>query len=142
MKDKAAQAERERQARNDAAGKTDRVGDTEIYDSEILQIEKVLAALKESGYHKQVNLERFERQIIERFEDIGFVVSVNWYETNVKDTYMPEVEIVRRTEAMAFDRGQQRHEIINDILETGQKGTIKMSPTEYREATAHKRHSH
>lgn len=130
----------ERQARSDEAGKTDRVDATEVYDSEVLAIEKVMLSLRQYAGHRSIDLDSFDRQIQERFAEIGFRVDVHWHETNQADVYMPEVNIVGRTERRGFDREQQRHEIVNDILGTGQKGTIKVDPSQIKAASGGHRH--
>lgn len=96
----------------------------DILDSEVLQIEKVLNLLKTRSALPR-NYEDFSREIKERFQDIGFVVDVVWYHTNVDGVKMPEIVIKARTERKVFDRDQMVHEVTSDILGFGEGGVIK-----------------
>ena len=96
----------------------------DLYDSEILQIEKVLAKLKEKAQH-QVNYQHFQDEIKERFAEIGFRVDVSWWETNVDGLRQPEITIQARMERHTFDRDRMTHEVTNDILDLGEGGVIK-----------------
>lgn len=105
----------------------------DIADSEILEIEKVLTTLNQRARDKQRNFADFEREIRERFEDIGFVVTVSWYEFGregqvgaVPGAAMPEVTISGRCERKPFDHDRQVHEVTHNILGLpGQEGVIK-----------------
>lgn len=97
----------------------------DVLDSEILEIEKVLNTLKARSRGQMRNYDDFQREIKERFAEIGFVVDVVWYETNLAEVKMPEIVIKGRTEAKAFDRDKMVHEVTSDILGTGQGGVIK-----------------
>lgn len=135
--------EQQRRARLDAEGRTEVVSPTEIYDSEVLAIEKVLMALRQYAEdHGSVDVDAFDKQITDRFNDIGFTVSVDWHATNARKVYMPDITITGRTDPIAFDREQQRHEIVHDLLERGEGGTIKMTKDDLAaiEAAGHHRH--
>jgi hypothetical protein len=105
----------------------------DIADSEILGIERVLTALRQRAEDKNLNFTAFEREIRERFEDIGFVVTVSWFEFGrpgqagaVPNAAMPEITIVDRCERKPFDHDRQVHEVTNNILGLpGQGGVIK-----------------
>ncbi len=113
-------------ARKQAAPAQDDVTKTaDVLDSEILQIEKVMEVLKARSQNQMRNLDDFQREIKERFQDIGFIVDVVWYETNLADVKMPEIVIKGRTEAKAFDRDKMTHEVTSDILGLGDGGVIK-----------------
>jgi hypothetical protein len=107
----------------------------DIADSEILGIERVLATLNREAADKSHNFEAFEREIRERFQDIGFVVTVSWYEFGrqgqvgaVPNAAMPEITIVDRCERKPFDHDRQVHEVTNNILGLpGQEGVIRTS---------------
>lgn len=105
----------------------------DIADSEVLEIERVLTTLNQRAKDKQRNFADFEREIRERFEDVGFVVTVSWYEFGregqvgaVPGAAMPEITIVDRCERKPFDHDRQVHEVTNNILGLpGQEGVIK-----------------
>lgn len=138
-----AKVDAERRARLDREGRSEKVSATELYDTEVLQIEKVIRSLRQYATdHGVVDYDAYDRQIKDRFNDIGFDVTVNWYETDQRDVKMPEIQIVGRTDAIAFDREQQRHEIISDVLERGEGGTIKMSKDDLAAAEAAGHHKH
>ena len=140
---KARVEEQQRQARLDAEGRTDHVSPTEIYDSEVIKIESVLQALRRyANDHGTQDVDAFDRQITNRFNDIGFRVSTNWHNTNAEKVYMPEITITGRTDAVSFDREQQRHEIVNDLLERGEGGTIKMTKADMEAIDAAGHHKH
>lgn len=117
----------------------------ELYDSDILVVEKVLNIVKERAQSGSRDYDAFDREIKERFHDAGYVVDVKWYSTNVKDVYSPDIEIVGRTDRQgAFDHDKMQHEVVEDILELGSKGKISvtsdmMKQVEETEA-AHKKH--
>ena len=96
----------------------------DLYDSEIIKIEKVMMILRNRSTSAR-NYEDFSREIKERFQDIGLVVDVVWYETNVTGVLMPEIVVKARTEAKVFDRDQMTHEVTSDLLGLGEGGVIK-----------------
>lgn len=93
-------------------------------DSEILEIQRVHRELEGRTY-KRHNLDSFQREIVERFGQIGWKVDVKWFSTNVAGTYIPQVDIVDRIETKEFDHDQMAHEVQNDILGLGEGGLIK-----------------
>lgn len=97
----------------------------EVYDTEILAIEKVLDVLKTRAENRR-NRGEFDREIKERFHHIGFIVDVKWWHTNLEDVKMPEVEIIGRVDdrGQGMDHDRLRHEIVNDVLELGSGGII------------------
>lgn len=104
-------------------GADDMTKTIDILDSEVLQIEKVINILKERSRTRR-NYDDFQREIKERFAEIGFVVDVAWYETNQADVKMPEIVIKGRTEAKAFDRERMTAEVTGDVLGFGEGGVI------------------
>jgi hypothetical protein len=99
----------------------------EIYDHEIDKIHRTLEELRRKAESPQ-NYQSFQDEIKGRFADLGFVVDVKWWDTNVEGVLMPEIEITGRTEAgFVFDRDQQVHEVTGDMLGLGQGGVIKSS---------------
>lgn len=101
----------------------------DLYDSDVLLIEKVLEKLNaKQGQH--VQMEDFRREIIGRFEEIGLVVGVSVYSTAdtgglpLEDVYAFDITINDRCERKPFDYDRQRFEIINDVagIEPEMKG--------------------
>lgn len=113
----------------------------EVYDTEIIEIEKVLGALSERATRGRLNFDAFDREIKDRFHKIGFLVDVAWYHTDVAETKIPEIVIKDRTEARDFDYDRQVHEVTNDVLELGDKGVIKSDPKAL-ESSGHQGHRH
>jgi hypothetical protein len=111
----------------------------ELYDSEILMVEKVLERLGEKQRTAQ-NLEAFRKEIVERFAEIGFAVTAKVFETNQDDVYAFDVQIDDRTAPHVMDRDKQVHEAVEDILEIlppSERGWIK---TGTMLETNHKQH--
>jgi hypothetical protein len=101
----------------------------DLYDSEVLLIEGVLAKLNEKmGRH--VQMEDFRKEIIGRFEEIGLIVGVMVYSTAdagglpLDDVYAFDITISDRCERKPFDYDRQRYEVINDVagIEPEMKG--------------------
>lgn len=117
-----------------------------ILDSEIKELQRVHGTLEGRTY-KSHNLAAFEREIVERFQEIGFRVDVKWYETNVAGVSSPVVEVVQRCTPLRpeeFDHDQMRHEVVNNVLglPSEDAGIIK-TPETWTEAQAkaiHKQH--
>jgi hypothetical protein len=120
----------------------------DIADSEILGIERTLLALQQRAQDKQRNFADFEREIRERFEDLGFVVTVSWYEFGregqvgaVPGAALPEITIVDRCERKPFDHDRQVHEVTHNILGLpGAEGVIKTNTTGMRRLTEGRAH--
>lgn len=106
----------------------------DIYDHEVLAIERVLGELNAKARDKKLNYNDFEREIRDRFAAIGFEVDVNWYTFSVggveqEDAAMPEITVTGRAEKTDWDPDRQVHEAVNNILQLpGQDGWIKTSP--------------
>lgn len=111
----------------------------EIHDSEILEIEKVIRALNERTHNgtKKVDYDAFDREIKERFQNIGFKASVAWWHTNIDGVKMPEITITDRLSAKEFDYDRQVHEVTNDLLDLGEGGVIKSNPADFQKPTGH-----
>ncbi len=104
----------------------------DIYDHEIAQIIEVRQKLEQRASERSFNYGDFEREIKERYAEIGFTVGVNWHEYSVggrkvEGSAMPEITVTGRTdEAFRFDPDRQVHEVTSNILELpGQSGVIK-----------------
>jgi hypothetical protein len=117
----------------------------QLYDSEIIKIEKVLEALnKRKG--QRTDYERWTAETKERFAEIGLVVSVLWYEAGVEradgslekidGTLIPEILVKDRIDAgkFAFDHAQMGHEVQNDLLGLGTGGKLKVTAEDARKA--------
>lgn len=124
----------------------------DLYDHEIIAIEKVMNKLK----LKQATLRNYndlEREIKERFAEIGLVVQVGWHRYSVggveQPGAMPEITPIGRTDtAFKFDPDRQVHEVTNNILEIpGEEGVIKTDDSDvfrnFRQEHGHgHQHSH
>lgn len=97
----------------------------EPYDSEVLEIERVLLWLNENIVGKRSNVDGTDRMIIDKFHEAGFVVSVKWFTSTELGTYIPEVTVEDRVEGEEFDHDRMVHEVTNDILDLGHGGVIK-----------------
>lgn len=100
----------------------------DLYDSEIVEIRRVLKAIQ-TNVGKRRNLETFRQEVINRFGEIGFTVEVRMYEA-VRETD-PEVGFVHPTITITgrieqeeeYDHARQGHEVRADVLGTGQVDT-------------------
>lgn len=131
----------------------------DLYDSEVIKIEKVLDALKMRAVSRR-NYEDFDREIKEKLAEAGFVATVHWFTAagpdniQIPDMLMPEVTIdgriapdggVLAADQFTFDHEQQVHEVTNDLLEIGDGGVIKtgkLDPEQKAILDAHKHHKH
>ena len=106
----------------------------DLYDTEILAIEAILPALNEhTGKSFQAKdwtarRDAFSREVEGRFAEIGLVARVvGWYvdpDDPDDNAPTPRIEIQGRTDKVDFDYDRQVHEVTNDVLDTGEKGTI------------------
>lgn len=108
----------------------------DIHDSEIAKIQEILEILRRRS-EGSVDYDAFDREIRDRFNTIGFKVSVAWWRTNVEGTLIPEITITDRTERVDFDHEQKVHEIVNDVLDLGDGGVIKYDPSQMTKHTHH-----
>lgn len=115
----------------------------EPYDHEVLGIIRVQKLLNDRAQAKNHNYKDFEREIRERFAEIGLTVDVNWYtfgyeqaDGGVREEQgaaMPEITITGRTENHVMDRDRQVHEAVSNILQLpGEDGWIKTDPETMR----------
>lgn len=112
----------------------------DVHDSEILEIEALLKQLRTRATGR-VDLDSFQREAKEKFYNIGWEVDIRWYDTDQRDVYIPEVVLMGRSnKQFVFDRDRQVHEVVNDILETGEGGVIKTSAADFKALEAHHRH--
>lgn len=118
----------------------------EVYDSDMVKIldiqEKLQLRAKFSGPRNYID---FEREIRERFEDIGFLVHVNWHSYAVGKVVqvgsaMPEITIIGRTDPdFVFDPDQMVHEVTSNVLDLPESdaGVIKSDGFSAGEASGH-----
>jgi hypothetical protein len=120
-----------------------------LYDSEIIAIEKVLEKL--NGRREKtarMSYEAFTDEVKNRFHEIGLVVSVLWFEAGaeqpdgtlkkIEGTLIPEIVIKARTDAktFAFDHERMQHEVQSDLLELGTGGKLKLTAEDARKILA------
>lgn len=110
------------------------------YDSEMKLITELHQELNykfSTGLH---NYNAVEREIRERFADIGFLVEINWYEFekdgqhfDPKKAAMPEITVSGRVDRLeGFDHERMQHEIRADVLGFGEGGVIKSDPDTFK----------
>lgn len=99
----------------------------DLYDSDFLKIESVVKRLNES-VGKPRQMEGFRKEIIERFQEQGFVVGVKCWSTVQEGVYAFDIEITDRCEPLrsGFDHTQQAWEVQNDVLGFGEAGSFGM----------------
>jgi hypothetical protein len=117
----------------------------ELYDSDILVVEKVLNIIKERAAQRSHDYDAFDREIKERFHDAGYIVDVKWWSTDQKDLYAPDIEIIGRVDKQGeFDHEKMGHEVVNDLLELGTGGKIQVTADMMKQVKetedAHKKH--
>lgn len=88
----------------------------DLYDTDILAIEKGPLEWMKSKQFERMDLEDFRRTTQERFEQIGFRVNVKCYDTDQADVYAFDVEILGRTNQKSFDYDRMTHEVVNNVL--------------------------
>jgi len=101
-----------------ASGQNQVAKTLDIYDSEMLKIEEVLQAIQaRRGSKQRQDLGDFDLFIRESFHKIGFIVDVKWYESNIPDVKIPDIEIVGRVdEHFVFDRDRRRYLAAHRLL--------------------------
>lgn len=113
-----------------------------VLDSEIIEMEDVLkwAQLRQ---HTRMPLEDFRRAVVEKFAEIGFLVTVKCFETSEPGTFAFDFEITGRTERKEFDFDRMVHEVTHNLLEDphAETGFIK-TPTDASREAAHHKHRH
>lgn len=95
----------------------------DIHDSEIDPIKDVCDSL-EGHIGKFDTPERFREEVINRFHEIGFEVHCVFEARIIEGTevFMPQITIVDRV--TEFDPDRQVHEVVHDVLGTGESGFI------------------
>lgn len=101
----------------------------EVYDHEVEQIIAVQERLMaRCGTLRNYN--DFEREITERFAEIGFAVQVSWRHYQVdgvkQEGALPDVTLTGRLERHDFDHDRQVAEVTRNVLGIpGQEGVIR-----------------
>lgn len=88
----------------------------DLYDTDILAIEKGPLAYMRSKQFERMDLEDFRKTTQERFEQLGFRVNVKCYDTDQSGVYAFDVEILGRTSQKSFDYDRMTHEVVNNVL--------------------------
>lgn len=98
----------------------------DLYDSEILAIEKLTVALNQEIAGRRFDLEDTSQRIQGEYEALGFVVDVKWF-TTTDHGFVPQVEIRGRISNEEFDHDRMVHEVTSNILgiDTDGGGVIK-----------------
>jgi len=104
----------------------------DLFDSDIVRIERVLAALN-AKRGKSIPLEAFRKEVVDRFFQIGLGVDVRVWETNVAGVFAFDIQINSRSEA--FDPDRMVHEVTNDLLDLGEGGVISSQKAGMRDST-------
>jgi hypothetical protein len=110
----------------------------DVYDHEVLALTRLAAELTARAKAKKHNYTAFEREIRDRFADLGFTVDVNWYEFSLdgapQEGALPQVTITGRAPGSApWDPDRQVHEAVHNVLGLpGEEGWIKADPDTYR----------
>lgn len=107
---------------------------SDLYDSEKIAISKVSTALMDN-INKHRELGAFQREVRERYAEIGFVARCDFYESQYEDhlpkserTQYPEITLIRRCEPTGeFDHDKMGHEVRSNIL--GVKGQDSVQKT-------------
>lgn len=103
----------------------------EIYDSEQIQIDRVMASLSQrigTGMEGSA----FQREVRERFAEIGFVARCD-LKKDLEDPrpwddkpWVPSISIVGRTEKQGeFDHERMGHEVRSNILGKNEQGAVQ-----------------
>lgn len=116
----------QRRAQQDNIADEEQVLDTDsLYDSERLAINQVTTTLMENiGKHRELG--SFQREVRERFAEIGFIARCDFYESRHEDhlpkderTQYPEITLVGRCDPMQvgdFDHDKMGHEVRSNII--------------------------
>lgn len=93
----------------------------------IIRLEKPFRRLQEKSRSQKsfVDRDAFDREIRESFAEVGVVVDVKWWDTNVPGVYLPEVEPYALLFEPDNDQDRQVHDVTNDILGLGTGGVIE-----------------
>ena len=88
----------------------------DLLDSEILKIEAGPLAWANERAGKSLEIDRFTKDLAEQFNQIGFKVEVQVWETNQPGAWAFKILIEKRI-GKEFDPDQQVYEVVNNILD-------------------------
>ena len=129
----AERASREIMERHRAAGHTDSLAlqpgwfpmPSDPPDWVILLIEKPWRVLQQkSAAANTIDRDAFDREIRERFGEVGIIVDVLWHYSKLPGCYIPEVEPYALT-FDPYDPDRQVRDVTADVLGLGESGVIK-----------------
>lgn len=94
----------------------------DLYDSEKIKVREVFFALKE-GTMQHREMGAFQREVRERFAEIGIVARCDFYERpdekHLEGVQVPSITLIRRCEPTKvgdFDHDQMGHEVRSNII--------------------------
>lgn len=93
----------------------------------IIRLEKPFRRLQMKSREASsfVDRDAFDREIRESFAEVGVVVDVKWWDTNIPGVYLPEVEPYALLFKPDDDPDRQVHDVVNDTLGLGAGGVIE-----------------
>lgn len=114
----------------------------DLYDSDIIAIEKGPLAWMREKQRSSMDLEDFRRTAIGKFAEIGIKADVLTYDTTEEGVFAFDIEIQGRLDNRTFDYDRMVHEVTNNILELPDQdgGVIKFDP--HKLATTAAKHKH
>jgi hypothetical protein len=100
----------------------------ELHDSDIIEIDKIMARLHARYQGSYRNYGAFEREARDLFGKAGLAIAVSWYGFSVggvmQEGAMPEITVTGRL--TQFDPDRQVREVTRNILDIpGEGGVIK-----------------
>lgn len=106
----------------------------DLYDSEKIKVREVYRALQD-GTMQHREMGAFQREVRERFAEIGIVARCDFYERgderHLEGVQVPSITLIRRCEPTKvgdFDHEQMGHEVRSNIL--GVKGQENVQKTQ------------
>lgn len=115
------------------------VSDLDLYERDFITISEVTKTIQQRiGANPPTTNQAYKREIVERFQDAGFVVDVRLFNDENED-HLPEHErhwftkivLTDRCEPIAvgeFDHERQGHEVRSDIRGLNKQGDIQKKP--------------
>ncbi len=98
--------------------------DTQPSDKEIIKLEAIMVELKKKQLLPMAQ-EDFRKEAIARFAEIGFVVQVKSWTTNVEGVFAHDIEIIGSNDLRSrVDPDEQVWDVTHDTLGIDQPGII------------------
>lgn len=105
------------------SGSSEITSTIDLYDSDILAIERGPLAWARDQYGKSMNIDQFAKDLTEQFAHIGLGVEIQVWTTQQADAWAFKGVINKRF--TQFDPDRQVHEVVSNILDIpGQEGWI------------------